>query len=139
MGAHRGAWGDGAGSAAPVVAPEQDQRGQEGQRDPDLEDQVEGAGAAAGDHPPSLGAAGPPELLGVRASVGDVRLQEFWSRLGEHFGPMRAESVARDHVFSALGGYGLVALVSAALVVPLVVVWARTGQRGGAVAGQRPR
>ena len=39
----------------------------------------------------------------------------------------------------ALGGYGLVALVSAALVVPLVVVWARTGQRGGAVAGQRPR
>lgn len=39
----------------------------------------------------------------------------------------------------ALGGYGLVALVSAALVVPLVVVWARTGERGGAVAVQRPR
>ena len=39
----------------------------------------------------------------------------------------------------ALGGYGLVATVSAALVAPLVVVWARTGERGGAVPAQRPR
>ena len=39
----------------------------------------------------------------------------------------------------ALGGYGLVALVSAAIVVPLVVVWTRTGEPGGAVAAQRPR
>lgn len=39
----------------------------------------------------------------------------------------------------ALGGYGLVATVSAALVVPLVVVWARTRERGAAVAAQRPR
>ena len=39
----------------------------------------------------------------------------------------------------ALGGYGLVALVSAALVVPLLVVWVRTGERGRAVAAQRPR
>jgi MFS family permease len=39
----------------------------------------------------------------------------------------------------AVGGYGLVATVSAALVVPLVVVWARTGERGGAVPAQRPR
>jgi MFS family permease len=36
----------------------------------------------------------------------------------------------------ALGGYGLVATVSAALVVPLLVVWARTG---GAGVAQRPR
>ena len=33
-----------------------------------------------------------------------MRLQEFWSRLDEQFGPMRAHSVARDHVFSELGG-----------------------------------
>jgi MFS family permease len=39
----------------------------------------------------------------------------------------------------AVGGYGLVATVSAALVVPLLVVWARTRERGGAVAAQRPR
>src|ERR687890_710757 len=39
----------------------------------------------------------------------------------------------------ALGGYGLVATVSAALVVPLVVVWAHTRERGAAVAAQRPR
>jgi MFS family permease len=39
----------------------------------------------------------------------------------------------------AFGGYGLVALVSAALVVPLLVVWVRTGERGRAVAAQRPR
>jgi predicted MFS family arabinose efflux permease len=39
----------------------------------------------------------------------------------------------------ALGGYGLVALVSAALVVPLLVVWVRTGEHGRAVASQRPR
>jgi MFS family permease len=39
----------------------------------------------------------------------------------------------------ALGGYGLVATVSAALVVPLLVVWVRTGERGAAVPAQRPR
>ena len=33
-----------------------------------------------------------------------MRLQEFWSRLEEQFGSMRAQSVTRDHVFSALGG-----------------------------------
>jgi hypothetical protein len=33
-----------------------------------------------------------------------VRLQEFWSRLDVQFGSMRAQSVARDHVFAALGG-----------------------------------
>ncbi|MGR6965503.1 MFS transporter [Geodermatophilus sp. URMC 61] len=39
----------------------------------------------------------------------------------------------------ALGGYGLVATVSAAIVVPLLVVWVRTGERRGAVPAQRPR
>jgi predicted MFS family arabinose efflux permease len=39
----------------------------------------------------------------------------------------------------ALGGYGLVAAVSAALVVPLLAVWARTRESGGAVSVQRPR
>jgi MFS family permease len=39
----------------------------------------------------------------------------------------------------AIGGYGLVAAVSAAIVVPLLVVWARSGERGRAVAAQRPR
>ena len=33
-----------------------------------------------------------------------VRLQEFWSRMRDEFGSMRAESVARDHVFAAIGG-----------------------------------
>ncbi|MGY1822831.1 MFS transporter [Geodermatophilus sp. SYSU D00079] len=37
----------------------------------------------------------------------------------------------------ALGGYGLVAVVSAALVLPLVAVWARTG--GAEAVAQRPR
>ena len=36
----------------------------------------------------------------------------------------------------ALGGYGLVAAVSAGLVLPLVAVWARSA---GAVGTQRPR
>jgi MFS family permease len=39
----------------------------------------------------------------------------------------------------ALGGYGLVASVSAGIVLPLLVVWARTGERQAAVAAQRPR
>jgi hypothetical protein len=42
--------------------------------------------------------------LRLRDSVGVVRLQEFWSRRDGHFGPMRAQGVARDHVFAALGG-----------------------------------
>lgn len=33
-----------------------------------------------------------------------MRLQEFWSRLDGQFGSMRAQSVARDHVFAVLGG-----------------------------------
>ena len=57
----------------------------------------------------------------MRASVGDVRLQEFWSRLDEQFGSMRAQSVARDHVFSALGGRTAVEAIEAGL--PLRRVW----------------
>jgi hypothetical protein len=50
-----------------------------------------------------------------------VRLQEFWSRLSAHFGTMRAESVARDHVFSALGGRTAVEAIDAGL--PVRRVW----------------
>jgi hypothetical protein len=50
-----------------------------------------------------------------------VRLQEFWSRLDEQFGSMRAQSVARDHVFAALGGRTAVDALEAGL--PVRRVW----------------
>jgi len=50
-----------------------------------------------------------------------VRLQEFWSRLADHFGSMRAETVARDHVFSSLGGRSAVEAIEAGL--PVRRVW----------------
>ena len=50
-----------------------------------------------------------------------MRLQEFWSRLGQQFGPMRAETVARDHVFSSLGGRSAVEAIEAGL--PVRRVW----------------
>ncbi|MGY1603844.1 DUF3046 domain-containing protein [Geodermatophilus sp. SYSU D00815] len=50
-----------------------------------------------------------------------MRLQEFWSRLRDHFGTMRAESVARDHVFSSLGGRSAVDAIDAG--VPVRRVW----------------
>jgi hypothetical protein len=50
-----------------------------------------------------------------------VRLQEFWSRLADHFGSMRAETVARDHVFSKLGGRSAVDAIDAG--VPVRRVW----------------
>jgi hypothetical protein len=50
-----------------------------------------------------------------------VRLQEFWSRLADHFGSMRGQSVARDHVFSALGGRTAVEALDAGL--PVRKVW----------------
>ena len=46
-----------------------------------------------------------------------MRLQEFWSRLAEQFGSMRAETVARDHVFSALGGRTAVDAIEAGVDV----------------------
>ncbi|MFE9427203.1 DUF3046 domain-containing protein [Kitasatospora sp. NPDC006697] len=33
-----------------------------------------------------------------------MRLTEFWRRMDEHFGTVYAESFARDHVMSELGG-----------------------------------
>lgn len=50
-----------------------------------------------------------------------MRLQEFWSRLDHQFGTMRAQSVARDHVFSALGGRSAVQAIEAG--VPVRRVW----------------
>ena len=50
-----------------------------------------------------------------------MRLQEFWSRLDVHFGSMRAQSVARDHVYAALGGRSAVDALEAGL--PVRRVW----------------
>ncbi|MGZ4626194.1 MAG: DUF3046 domain-containing protein [Kineosporiaceae bacterium] len=50
-----------------------------------------------------------------------MRLQEFWSRMRSQFGNMRAESVARDHVFSELGGRTALDAIEAGL--PLRKVW----------------
>ncbi|MGY1692902.1 DUF3046 domain-containing protein [Geodermatophilus sp. SYSU D01105] len=50
-----------------------------------------------------------------------MRLQDFWSRLTSHFGSMRAESVARDHVFASLGGRTAVEAIEAGL--PVRRVW----------------
>jgi hypothetical protein len=46
-----------------------------------------------------------------------VRLQEFWSRLAEQFGSTRAETVARDHFFSSLGGRTAVEAIDAGVDV----------------------
>jgi hypothetical protein len=46
-----------------------------------------------------------------------VRLQEFWSRLDGHFGSMRAQTVARDHVFAVLGGRSAVQAIDAGVSV----------------------
>jgi hypothetical protein len=46
-----------------------------------------------------------------------VRLQEFWSRLDGQFGSLRAQSVARDHVFASLGGRSAVEAIEAGLSV----------------------
>ena len=50
-----------------------------------------------------------------------MRLQEFWSRLDRHFGAMRAQTVARDHVFAVLGGRSAVDAIDAGL--PVRKVW----------------
>ena len=46
-----------------------------------------------------------------------MRLQEFWSRLDGHFGSMRAQTVARDHVFAVLGGRSAVQAIDAGVSV----------------------
>lgn len=33
-----------------------------------------------------------------------MRLTDFWQRMADHFGDAYADSFARDHVMSALGG-----------------------------------
>ncbi|MDT0278351.1 DUF3046 domain-containing protein [Blastococcus goldschmidtiae] len=50
-----------------------------------------------------------------------MRLQEFWSRLDEQFGAMRAQSVSRDHLFSDLGGRSALEAIDAG--VPVRKVW----------------
>ncbi|CCG04543.1 DUF3046 domain-containing protein [Blastococcus saxobsidens] len=50
-----------------------------------------------------------------------MRLQEFWARLDRQFGAMRAQSVARDHVFADLGGCTAADAIEAG--VPVRKVW----------------
>lgn len=50
-----------------------------------------------------------------------MRLQEFWSRLDGQFGAMRAQTVARDHVFAALDGRSALEAIDAG--VPVRRVW----------------
>ncbi|SOC50432.1 Protein of unknown function [Blastococcus aggregatus] len=50
-----------------------------------------------------------------------MRLQEFWSRLDDRFGSMRAQSVSRDHLFSDLGGRSAVEAIDAG--IPVRKVW----------------
>ena len=50
-----------------------------------------------------------------------MRLQEFWSRLESQFGAMRGQTVARDHVFSSLGGRTALDAIEAGL--PVRKVW----------------
>ena len=54
-------------------------------------------------------------------TVVGVRLQEFSSRMERQFGSMRAHSVARDHVFAALGGRSATEAIEAGL--PVRKVW----------------
>ena len=63
-------------------------------------------------------ATGPVRAVGT---VGDVRLQEFWSRMEQLFGSIRAQTVARDHVFGQLGGRTAVEAIDAG--VPIRTVW----------------
>ena len=37
-------------------------------------------------------------------SLSAVRLTEFWQRMDEQFGPVYAQSVAKDYVVAGLGG-----------------------------------
>jgi hypothetical protein len=50
-----------------------------------------------------------------------VRLQEFWSRMEQQFGSMRARTVAADHVFGSLDGRTAVQAIDAG--VPIRTVW----------------
>lgn len=50
-----------------------------------------------------------------------MRLQDFWSRMDSQFGSMRAQTVARDHVFGVLGGRSALDAIEAG--VPVRRVW----------------
>jgi hypothetical protein len=54
-------------------------------------------------------------------TVEGVRLQEFRTRMDSQFGAMRAQSVARDHVFGTLGGRSALEAIDAG--VPVRTVW----------------
>jgi hypothetical protein len=54
-------------------------------------------------------------------TVVGVRLQEFWSRMDQQFGSMRARTVAGDHVFGTLGGRTAVEAIDQG--VPIRTVW----------------
>jgi hypothetical protein len=50
-------------------------------------------------------------------TVDRVRLQEFWSRMEQQFGSMRARTLASDHVFSTLGGLTAVDAIEAGVSI----------------------
>lgn len=80
------------------------------------------APAAVDNHVPGRSRSAAADAVGPRqVSVDVVRLQEFWSRLEQHFGSMRSQSVARDHVFSVLGGRTALDAIDAG--VPVRKVW----------------
>jgi hypothetical protein len=59
--------------------------------------------------------------VGAVGTVVSVRQQEFWSRMERQFGPMRSQSVVRDHVFAPLGGRTAVEALEAG--VPVRTIW----------------
>ena len=73
--------------------------------------------ARAGRGPPALVAAARDRV----GTVEGVRLQEFRTRMDDQFGAMRAQSVARDHVFGTLGGRSALEAIDAG--VPVRTVW----------------
>lgn len=44
-----------------------------------------------------------------------MRLTDFWERMGGHFGPAYADSVARDQVIAELGGRTVYQAIEAGL------------------------
>ena len=57
-------------------------------------------------------------------TVEGVRLQEFRARMESQFGSLRAQYVARDHVFGTLGGRSALEAIDAG--VPVRTVWLET-------------
>jgi hypothetical protein len=43
-------------------------------------------------------------VRGPRGNLARVRLTEFWDKMRGQFGEVYADSVAKDHVLSSLGG-----------------------------------